>query len=205
MNADQLTHTFIARGDFEQLRAHHEKLHRMASYLEGDYDVFRWLLKYANHFSRYPSFAELEEWVTGSPTLIKGLHIWEPAHVGLRIKEIAAMTVWPVHQGSWAQILEDTTFAARQKYTIDHLKTAALIIASGMDMDKRTTLKGVDDAWKFLDEARNNDLFAPSQPVTKRTETKSPPSIDELCEQITKQVAPRPTLEELAAAIGATI
>ena len=70
MNCDQVTHTFIARGDYEQLRGHH----LMLSVL-GD-------------------------------------------------EQVAASTVWGVHQGSWAQILEDATHYARQKNTIDRIQVS---------------------------------------------------------------------------------
>jgi hypothetical protein len=167
MHVSQVIHTFVERGDYEQLRSNHSLIHTISFYLDGDGAVLRWLLRYANNFAKYPSFPELEQWASSSPIL--GQHVGEGvdrASMGLQVKQVASETMFAGYQGSWDQLLEDATHFARQSYFSGKLKQANQIINSGLEVvdpktKRATTVTGVDAALQFLATAKEEDFTVP--------------------------------------------
>lgn len=186
MHADQLAHTFIARGDFEQLREHHGLLRRVTPYLEGDGEVFRWFMEYAIHFKRYPSFDELAEWVSHSPSFKPKDPAMDRIAMSVRVKDVAAQTVLPVHQGSWPQIIEATIHEAREGYWGHHFRVAMTISTTGTVIDGKN-VKGVEAALAYIDQARRSEFAIQKKVVV---EAKPVPTVDELYAQVLARRTP---------------
>lgn len=51
----------------------------------------------------------------------------------------------------------------RKSTFVDVMKHAKMIAEAGMDIDKKTTLKGVDDAWRYIQQEREKDPTLPFQ------------------------------------------
>jgi archaellum biogenesis ATPase FlaH len=51
----------------------------------------------------------------------------------------------------------------RKSTFVDLLKQAKMIAEVGMDIDKKTTMKGVDDAWRYIQQERAKDPTLPFQ------------------------------------------
>lgn len=161
METSTLIHTLIARGDYDQLRGAHQTLRQAASAIQ---DEDRYLLSvtldYAERYLRYPSYQELEAYLTNSPHMDGRLPVDVMA---LRCKELAGTA--EAHQGSMAQVLDDYTYAGRCAHYVHGFQKAAAIVTMGTEGDprrKQRDLKGPDDAMEFIREHASGDFTVPS-------------------------------------------
>lgn len=171
MIAGRLAHALVAGGNFSALRTAHETIRKAAPHLaEDDFgDVLPFLLDLAEQVRRYPTWRELEEYISHSPKL--GL---DPSYrtsladnlkqlVKLNVGETASPDVVP-------QLVEQLVTEGQIAYWKANWRTAGGIGAQGNPVpgDKNSGLnpprsEWVKNAQRYLAEQAKNDFALPPQ------------------------------------------
>jgi hypothetical protein len=171
ISTELLLHTLITRGNYDELRGFHETISEAVRHMRDDdtpHDgtLLYVALKYAEHYLKYPTYRELEEFVFSSPHLDSKID--GAGMVAKRCRELSEASI-SAHQGSWCQILDDYTVAARQMMYVRAMKTAIgcisvradLPTANGKPAPALTDAERVTAALKYLDEVRRKDFTLP--------------------------------------------
>jgi hypothetical protein len=161
-----IIHTLINRGNFDELRGNHQTLRSAGLYLElDDYYVLGYLLKYAERFGKYPTYVELEAFITHS----KYLHELGPERrdaAARRCLELSEAGL-PVLEGSMAQLLEDFTVTGRAAMYASAFKlahrglTAKGEIPGTEKCPSLTEADRIPAVLKYLDKVRSGDFTLP--------------------------------------------
>jgi len=169
---DLLINTLITRGKYEELRGYHHTIRVAAIYIalcsDNEYDrhLVIAVLEYAERYGEYPTYDQLEEFVTSSPHRETGTgNIGDM--LGMRCREIADAKI-AVHQGSWRQMMDAVCVTGRSAMYVQALQRAMAIISAGASVPG-AKLKDPDPlpadrvaaALKYFDEVRAGDFTVP--------------------------------------------
>lgn len=178
ITTDQLLHTLIERGRYDQLRGYHQTIRQAVAHMREDHEQDRILLRcaldFAERYDAYPAYQQLEEYVSRSPHVDS--RIDGQGLASMRCHEIAEADI-PIHQGSWPQILDEYVIGARQAMYVESMKNALACIVAKAELPtlktgvQLTDAERVTAALKYLDEVRRKDFtLPPSSPEGAWTE-----------------------------------